>query len=214
MKKQGEERYWSRFAKSYDRDGEYVVGKHIIRLIEETLAAERSLGNALECGCGTGTFTKAIARNARHLIAADLSNEMLEVARAQLRRFENVSIQKADCQNTSFPEESFDSVILTNLVHVIDNPLQCLRESFRILRENGSLIVIDFSGYQLSFAKKMKLGLKYLKVWGLPPRGGRDNMSPEQLRSLAHEAGFQVQNVLLLTGAANALYLKGTKRRP
>jgi ABC-2 type transport system ATP-binding protein len=102
MKKQEEERYWSRLAKSYDRDGEYVVGKRIIQLIEEELLGERSLGNVLECGCGTGYFTKAIAGNARHLIASDLSKEMLEVARARLRGFENVAIQEADCKNTPF----------------------------------------------------------------------------------------------------------------
>ena len=214
MKKPGEERYWSRFAKSYDRDGEYVVGKRITRLIQETLLTESSLGNALELGCGTGYFTKAIARNARHVVATDLSNEMLGMARVQLRAFENVSIQKADCKNTSFTEESFDSVFLTNLIHVIDAPLQCLHESHRILRDNGSLIVVDFTGYQLSIAKKMTLGLKYLQVWGLPPRGGRSSMSPEQLQSLVEEAGFQVRSMQLLTDGANALYLKGTKHHP
>lgn len=211
MKKQVEEHYWSRFAESYDRDGEYVVGKRIIQLIEEALLSERSLGNALECGCGTGYFTRAIARNARHVVASDLSNEMLEVARVQLRGFNNVTIQKADCENTSFPAERFDSVFLTNLVHVMDNPLRCLRESHRVLRNKGSLIVVDFTGYQLSFAKKMKVGLRYLRTWSLPPRGERNNMSPEELVSLVERAGFQVEHVQLLADGANALYLKGTK---
>jgi len=211
MKKPEEKQYWSRFAESYDQDGEHVVGKRIIRLIEEALLSERSLGNALECGCGTGTFTKAIAPNAHHLIASDLSKEMLDVARARLRGFENVAVQEADCNNTAFADRSFDSVFLTNLIHVIDSPLQCLRESHRILRDNGIVIVVDFTGYHLSFTKKMKLGLRYLKVWGLPPRGGRNKMSPEELASLVEKAGFHVQRVHLLTDGANALYLRGTK---
>jgi len=37
------EHYWSRFATSYDRDGEYVVGKPILQAIEEQLLEERSL---------------------------------------------------------------------------------------------------------------------------------------------------------------------------
>ena len=40
MKKREEEHYWSRFAGSYDRDGEYVVGKRIIQLIEKALLSE------------------------------------------------------------------------------------------------------------------------------------------------------------------------------
>jgi len=212
MNRQTEENYWSRFAASYDRDGEYVVGKQIIQLIEEALLAERSLGDALECGCGTGYFTKAIARNAKHLVAADLSTELLEVARIQLRGFKNVSIQKADCTNSSFPAGSFDSVFLTNLLHVIDNPLRCLHENHRVLRDRGSLIVVDFTGYGLRFAKKLKIGFRYLKTWGRPPRGGRNSMSPEQLVSLVEEAGFKVEQVRLLAAGANALYLKGTKQ--
>ena len=212
MNRHTEENYWSRFAASYDRDGEYVVGKRIIRQIEEALLTERSLGNALECGCGTGYFSRAIARNARHLVAADLSSELLQVARIQLSGFENVSVQQVDCTNTSFPAESFDSVFLTNLVHVIANPLRCLRESHRVLRNRRSLIVVDFTGYGLGFAKKMKLGLRYLKTWGRPPRGGQNNMSSQDLVFMVERAGFHVQYVRLLAAEANALYLRGTKQ--
>ena len=35
MNRHTEENYWSRFAASYDRDGEYVVGKRIIRQIKK-----------------------------------------------------------------------------------------------------------------------------------------------------------------------------------
>jgi ubiquinone/menaquinone biosynthesis C-methylase UbiE len=212
MKKREEEHYWNRFAGSYDRDGECVVGKRIIQLIEKALLSERSLGHVLDCGCGTGIFTKAIASNAQHVVAADLSNEMLEAARIQLRDFKNVTIQKADCSKTSFPPKSFDSVFLINLIHVIENPLSCLRESHRILRNKGTLIVVDFTSYRLGFAKKMKSGFRYLKTWGLPPRGGRNNMSPEELGSLIEHAGFQVEHVQLLVADVNTLYLKGTKK--
>jgi len=84
MTVQREERYWSRFARSYDRDGEYVVGKPILEAILETLSEEQDLGDCLEFGCGTGYFTRAIAGQARHVIATDLSEAMLEVARTQL----------------------------------------------------------------------------------------------------------------------------------
>jgi ubiquinone/menaquinone biosynthesis C-methylase UbiE len=211
VKKQTEEHYWSRFAESYDRKGEYVVGKRIIRLIEEALLSERALGDAIEFGCGTGTFTKVIARNTGHLVASDLSNEMLKAARIRLRGFKNVTIQRTDCNDTSFPAESFDSVFLINLIHVIDNPLQCVHESHRILRNRGTLIVVDFTGYRLACAKKMKLGLRYLRTWGIPPRGGRNNMTPGELVSLVEPVGFQVKFVTLLEDGANALYLKGTK---
>lgn len=211
MKEGGEERYWGRFASTYDRDGEFVVGKPILQAIQEALSNERSLGRAVEFGCGTGYFTKAVARNAAQVVATDLSPEMVNVARSQLGQFDNVTIQVADCAGTSFPGGSFDSVIMINLIHVMDDPSSCLREGHRILRGGGSLIVVDLTGYGMSFCQKMKLGFRYVRAWGLPPRGGRNNLSPDELVSLVKGTGFRVEQVQLLEDGSNAVYLKGVK---
>jgi ABC-2 type transport system ATP-binding protein len=97
------EAYWSRFARSYDRDGEYVVGRPILQAIERRLLQERSLGDVVEFGCGTGYWTKVIAGNAQQVVATDLSDDMLAVAQNGLREFQNVRIQKADCAKAPLP---------------------------------------------------------------------------------------------------------------
>ena len=211
MKEYREERYWSRFARSYDRDGEYIVGKPILHEIVKRLSEERDLGEAIEFGCGTGYFTRALAGNARHVVATDLSEEMLEVARTQLSEFRNVTIQRADCANTDFPAESFDCVLMANLLHVIDDPFSCLQESYRILRSGGRLIAVDFTSYRLNLRSTAKLGLRYLRRWGLPPRHGRNDPSPEELVRLVERARFKVKNVQLVEAESNAVYLRGLK---
>jgi ubiquinone/menaquinone biosynthesis C-methylase UbiE len=152
VKQHREEQYWSRFAHSYDRDGEYIVGNPILQAIVEKLSEERDLGDGVELGCGTGYLARAVAGNARHVVATDLSDKMLEVARTQLTEFQNVTIQKADCANTGFPAERYDGVLMANLIHVIDSPLPCLRESHRILQNGGLLIVFDFTGYRMGLS--------------------------------------------------------------
>jgi len=211
VKQHREERYWSRFAHSYDRDGEYIVGKPILQAIVKRLSAEWDLGDCVELGCGTGYLTRTIARNARHVIATDLSDEMLEVARNQLSEFQNVTVQKADCANTGFPTERYDSVLMANLIHVIDAPLPCLQESYRILRAGGLLIVVDFTSYRLGLLRTALLGLRYLRKWGVPPRHGRNDLSPEELDRLVKSAGFTVKNLQLLQAESYALYLRGSK---
>ena len=206
-----EGRYWGRFASSYDSDGEYVVGRAILQAIVERLLNEQSLGNAVELGCGTGYFTKAIAQRARHVVATDVSDEMLAVAEMQLANYRNVTVQKADCAHTSFRAESFDSVVMVNLLHILAEPLGCLLESHRILRRGGRLIVVGFTGYQMTFLEKMSLGFRYLSKWGPPPRGGRLGMCPEELSALVEGAGYKVEEVALLRGGANALYAKAEK---
>lgn len=206
-----QERYWSRFAHSYDRDGEYVVGKPILQAIMKRLSEERGLGDCVELGCGTGYLTRAIAGNAQHVIATDLSDEMLEAARTQLSGFQNVTIRKADCASTGLPAERYDSLLMANLIHVVDDPSLCLQESHRILRNEGLLIVVDFTGYQLALFRKAQLALRYVRRWGMPPRHGRNDLSPEELVRLVEGAGFRVGNVQFLQAESNAIYLRGLK---
>jgi ABC-2 type transport system ATP-binding protein len=206
-----QERYWSRFAHSYDRDGEYVVGRSILQAIEKRLSEEKDLGDIVDFGCGTGYFTRAIARNARHVIAADLSDEMLEIARTQLSEFQNVTIRKADCASTDLPDQRFDSVLMANLIHVIEDPAPCLQESYRILRNEGLLIAVDFTSYRMDLFRTAKLACRYLRRWGVPPRHGRNHMSPEELSFLVEGAGFRVKDVQLVEGKSNALYLRGVR---
>jgi ubiquinone/menaquinone biosynthesis C-methylase UbiE len=205
------ERYWSRFAHTYDRDGEHIVGKPILQAIGKHLADERGLGEVIEFGGGTGYFTRAIARNARHVIATDLSDKMLEIARTQLGEFQNVTVQKADCASTDFPAERFDTVLMVNLIHVIDDPARCLQESHRILRNEGLLIAVDLTSYRMDLFRTMKLAFRYLRKWGVPPRHGRNNMSPDELSSLVGSAGFEVKDVQLVKRESNALYLRSVK---
>jgi SAM-dependent methyltransferase len=211
MKVQNKEGYWGRFAESYEKDGEYVVGKPILNAIQGKLLQEKALGKTVEFGCGTGYFTKAAAGNAAHVVATDLSDKMVEAAQIRLAGYGNVTVQKADCSGTSFPEGGFDSVIMINLIHVLKNPLPCLQESHRILRKGGLLIAADLTGWHLGLQKKISLGFRYMKKWGLPPRGGKDNMSPDEIIDIFRKSGFKVMDSQLLAGGANALYVKGEK---
>ena len=205
------EGYWSRFAHTYDRDGEYVVGRPVIEAIVERLRRERRLGEVLELGCGTAFFTKVIAENSELVIATDLSEEMLEVARRQLSGLGNAWVQTADCERTAYPNERFDSLFLANVLHVIDNPARCLKESYRVLRDGGLLLVVDFTLHGMQRFEKMKTGIRYLQRWGIPPRRGRSDLSCEELACLVESAGFVVDKLELIEAGSNALYLKGRK---
>lgn len=207
-----EERYWSKFASTYDEDQEYVVGKTILKAIIKRLFEEPDLGEVIEFGCGTGYFTKAIAKKARNVIATDLSDEMLEMARIQLKEFKNITIQKADCEDTSFPSGRFDTVFMANLIHVLVNPTKTLQESHQILINGGLLLIVDFTGYSMNWFEKMKLGIRYLRKWGMLPRYTRNNLSPDELVSFVENVDFKVEEVQIVGDKTKALYLKGRKK--
>ncbi|MFQ6116416.1 MAG: class I SAM-dependent methyltransferase, partial [bacterium] len=178
------EEYWSGFAYSYDKDMEYIVGRRFIQALAKILREERNLKEVIEFGCGTGLYTKAIAKNAKNVIATDLSNEMLEMARIQLRGFQNVTVQKADCYRTSFPSGRFDTVFMANLIHVIENPHDALRESHRILKDGGTVLIASATNYGARESDITRRATRYLEKFGMPPPYFRDKLSPDELASL------------------------------
>ena len=205
------EEYWSRFADTFDEDQKYIVGRATQQAVIGRLSEERDLGEVVELGCGTGYFTKAIARNATQVLATDLSDKMVEAARTGLKEFQNITVQKADCENTAFPSEKFDTVVMVNVVHFINNPDKCLQESYRILEPGGVLLLADYTGYGMKWFKMMKMGMRFLKKWGKPPRYAKKGLSPDELGSLVESAGFEVEEVQLIGDQARAIYLKGRK---
>lgn len=210
MIKGKEEKYWSKYSHSYDSGVDYVVGKALNQIIFEKLSIEH-LGEVIEYGCGTGYFTKAIAKNAKSVIATDLSDEMLEIARLKLKKCNNVSVQKADCENSSFQSGRFDSVLMANLLHVIENPIKALQESYRILKTGGLLLAVDYTGYSMDFFEKIKLIIRYFKQLGMPQRYMRSNISPDEFATLVKNAGFIEVETKLIGNTTKALYLKCKK---
>lgn len=211
MEKEDLEKYWSRFPDTYDKNQEYVVGKELLNEITKELNDLTDLGEVAEFGCGTGYFTETIAQKANHVVATDLSNELLEIAKKRLNKNPEITIQKENCINTSFTSEKFDSVFMANLIHVVENPLKVLQESHRILRKGGMLIIVTYTNYGMKLLEKIKLGIRFLKGWGKPPQHVH-TFSPEKLSSLLENVGFAVEKSKLIGNRTKALYLIGKKK--
>jgi ABC-2 type transport system ATP-binding protein len=205
------EKYWSRYACGYDKGVEYIVGKELQKIITKKLSNEQNLGEVIEFGCGTGYFTKILAKNSRHIIASDLSDEMLEVAKSKLKKFKNITVKKADCEDASFKSEKFDTVVLINVIHFIRNSFKSLQESYRILKNNGLLLLIDYTGYGMNRFEKMKLALRFIKKCGMPPKYAQIDLSPDKFNSLVENAGFKVEENQIIGSKIKALYLRGRK---
>ena len=211
MTEHKKEKYCSKFFRTFEHDQEYIVGKTTVQAIIKRLSKECGLGEVIKYGCGIGQFTKIITKNAKHIIVAVLSDEILETAKTQLKEFQNITVQKASCENTSFPSGKFDTVFIANLIHVIEDPRRALQESYRILKEGGVLLIISFTSYGVKWFEKMKSDIRYLKRFGMPP-GDCRNYSPDTLSFIVETSGFKVEEVQLIGDKTKALYLRGRKK--
>ncbi len=97
---------------------------------------------ALEVGCGTGTFARLLAERCERVLAIDLSPRMVEVAKDHSKGLPNVEYAVADANSWEFPEERFDCLAsITTLHHLPLAPT--LRKMGRALRPGGTLLVLD-----------------------------------------------------------------------
>ena len=204
------ERYWSRFADTYDRNQLYVVGQEILDLIKMELDGLPELGAVLELGCGTGYFTKAIAEKSTNVLATDLSDSLLMAAKKRLVDHPNVTVQKENCMGTSFSSGAFDCVIMANLIHVVESPSAVLQECHRILTDGGILVIATYTGHGMKLWDKIKMGVRFSRTWGKPPEHTH-SFSPEDLASMMEEAGFSVETSQLIGARTKALYAIGKK---
>jgi ABC-2 type transport system ATP-binding protein len=205
------EQYWSRFSATYDKNQEYVVGKDFLDKVKIAINKLNDLGKVLELGCGTGYFTESIAKNATHVFATDLSGELLEKARERLGDNDKITFQKENCYSTSFESKKFDTVFMANLIHVIEDPSKVLQECFRVLKDDGLLIITSFTNHDMKPWEIIKLGLRFMKVWGKPPRYTH-RFSPDSLGSLMASKGFSIEESKILGIKTKSLFLTGRKK--
>lgn len=205
-----EANYWDRFATTYDENIERIFGKDLRRNLVNLLENERGLGDAVELGCGTGYFTRVIARNATHVTATDLSRDMLEVAKARLGGFNNVSFQVENSEATSFQSESFDTALMANMLHTLDDPLKALMECHRVLKRGGTLLILNYTDQGMGRVERTFMRFRFAIKFGFPPRKNWP-MTEEKLRLLLEKSGFTIERLDLIKGKINTFYIRSRK---
>ena len=97
--------------------------------------------DVLECACGTGIFTKEMAKKGRSIRATDVSQKMIQKTAKKCKEFPNVTMEYADITNLPYPEESFDKVVAANVIHLLDEPNSAVNELLRVCKTGGMIII-------------------------------------------------------------------------
>jgi SAM-dependent methyltransferase len=91
----------------------------------------------LELGCGTGYFTRELARSGGNIVAIDVSPELLEIARANCSP-PNVRYEIQNAYQLSYADAVFDSVVGSSVLHHLEIEA-ALREIYRVLNPGGTM---------------------------------------------------------------------------
>src|SRR3990172_3718814 len=91
----------------------------------------------LEVGCGTGYFTKELAKTGALITAIDISRDLLEVAQSEIKS-KNVLFQIENAYALTFNDNYFDSIVGSSVLHHLEVD-RALSEFYRVLKPGGSL---------------------------------------------------------------------------
>src|SRR6202035_3879273 len=89
-------------------------------------------------------------------LGLDLSLDMLALARERLgpTGLKHCSVRHADIYDLSLPRDSFDVVIIHQVLHFLDDSARAIREAARVLRPGGRILVVDFAPHDLEFLRQ------------------------------------------------------------
>lgn len=162
-------------------------------IFESEFLAEKELlpdsENAISIGVGSGLFASRLGiKN-----GVEPSNDM-----AKLAREKGIDVKIGSAENIPYEDKRFNTVLLSTVLSYCENPLKALKESFRILKKEGYVVVsflpregsysmlYDLASIQGQFdlerAPENPYPLKFIK--------GAEWISIEKVKKLLQEAGF------------------------
>jgi len=98
--------------------------------------------DALEIGCGAGSFTRRLAGRYRRVLALDLSPVMIAAARERSQSFSNIEYRTADAAAFEFEPGRFGCVASIATLHHL--PLEEMLVKMKYaLQPGGILLVLD-----------------------------------------------------------------------
>jgi ubiquinone/menaquinone biosynthesis C-methylase UbiE len=122
------------------------------RVVSERIVVPAALGRStlvdtaevLQLGCGAGFETAAIARRypGWRILGIDLDPDVVELARRRVSA-SNVRLEVADATRLEWPDASFDVVFAALVWHHIPDWRAATREAARILRRDGTFVLLD-----------------------------------------------------------------------
>lgn len=113
------------------------------------LVAKKEPTAIVDIATGTCDVAISMAKNIPNtqIVGIDLSEEMLKIAQQKIAHMgiTNIRLLCEDAENLTLPSNSFDVVTTSFGIRNFENIDKGLSEFYRILREGGSLFVMEFS---------------------------------------------------------------------
>ncbi len=152
----------------------------------------------LEAGCGTGAQTIIITRQNPdcRFVSIDISPSSLDIAKERVRTAgdsdpNQVTFENADIHHLPFEDGTFDHIFLCFVLEHLPDPVQALSELKRVLRPEGTIMVIEGDHGSVFFHPPNQAAMDVVQIQiDLQHRAGGNACIGRKLFPLLTESGF------------------------
>src|SRR5271168_3760326 len=147
--------YFRRHAAEWDRIRRLHIADTAVEEAIRAALADQPIRSLLDLGTGTGRMLELFAEHIERGLGLDLSLDMLALARTRLDRagLKHCTVRQGDIYDLALPRDTFDVVIIHQVLHFLDDSARAIKEAARVLRPGGRLLVIDFAPHDLEFLR-------------------------------------------------------------
>ena len=156
----------------------------------------------LDLPCGRGFYINMFRYVSQcRLVGADLDWDVVLKAKHNVGHLDNVDIQGVNIYQMPYADNTFDAVILSEVLEHLDDDAQALKEAYRVLKPNGVLAVtVPHANYpflwdpinktlETLFKRHIRHGI-LAGIWANHVR----LYQPDQLRDVVLSAGFMIED--------------------
>lgn len=150
-------------------------------------------GILLDAGCGIGYFTIPAAKLliSNKVIGIDIMPEIIEIAKEKAEGIKNIEFKTSEEYSFPVDKESIKYILLSNVIHEIEDRKRYFAEINRVLKEEGYLLIIEWN------KKEMKMG---------PPINER--ISKVEMTDLCSKTGFELTETLDISASHYGLKMQ------
>jgi len=134
--------YYAKRAREYERIYDKPERQRDLSLLKQLCAQILAGHDVLEIACGTGYWTQPVSQTARSIVAADINEETLEIARTKKYGC-HVRFQRADAFNLGpLAGHYFTSGLVMHWwSHLLKSDIQIFRQHYHRMFPSGALLL-------------------------------------------------------------------------
>ena len=148
--------YFERIAPQWDRIRSLYVCESAVEAAIVRAAGDGPFERVVDLGTGSGRMLTLLGRKAKMSLGLDLSQNMLNIARANVSRagLDGVELRHGDIFSTRLPEQSADLVLVHQVLHYLADPAAAVAEAARLVMPGGQLLIVDFAPHTLEHLRE------------------------------------------------------------